>query len=234
MPMRQKKFALQVANGLGDVLQGRNLSLCCLIYKDVENVSQKVSVHPQLLSPELDDLCCNMLSENRHPVIDAATRILSPVNVLAALEKDAETSHEHLMNSLLRDEKYQTAYYLPFRDSTGNVFYGFVVSKTEAFEPRDISIAFADCYNKLSELEVAYRASPPSDSLLTDRERECLQYAAKGCTEKQTARLLNISPHTVHTHLESAKRKFGTKSKLAAVLKAIRMDEMDPAEAGVS
>ena len=44
-------------------------------------------------------------------------------------------------------------------------------------------------------------------ALLSKREKECVSFLSKGCTDKQIAKQLGISPRTVETHLSIAKRK---------------------------
>lgn len=48
-----------------------------------------------------------------------------------------------------------------------------------------------------------------SDTTLTARETEVLDFIARGLTSKQIARELNISPYTVNTHRDNLRRKLG-------------------------
>lgn len=48
-----------------------------------------------------------------------------------------------------------------------------------------------------------------SDTPLTARESEILDFIARGFTSKQIARELNISPYTVNTHRDNLRRKLG-------------------------
>jgi two-component system, NarL family, nitrate/nitrite response regulator NarL len=77
------------------------------------------------------------------------------------------------------------------------------------------------------------RAAPPQtrnfDSLpeeppvlLTPREIEVLGALGNGMTNKEVARLLGISPHTVKFHIESLFRKLGAASRAEAVAKGMR------------
>lgn len=61
---------------------------------------------------------------------------------------------------------------------------------------------------------------PPSP--LTPREIEVLGALGNGLTNKETARLLGISPHTVKFHIESLFRKLGVASRAEAVAKGMR------------
>lgn len=56
---------------------------------------------------------------------------------------------------------------------------------------------------------------------LTPRERECLQYSAKGLTAKRIAATLNRSTATVNLHLNSAARKLGARNRVEAVVRGL-------------
>ena len=57
----------------------------------------------------------------------------------------------------------------------------------------------------------------PSDSILTDRELEVLQAAARGERNKEIAYKLGITERTVKAHLASIYQKFNVDSRAAAV-----------------
>jgi two-component system, NarL family, nitrate/nitrite response regulator NarL len=59
--------------------------------------------------------------------------------------------------------------------------------------------------------------------LLTSRETEVLAAAAKGMSNKEIARELGISLHTVKFHLESLTRKLHAQGRTEAVAKAITL-----------
>jgi LuxR family quorum sensing-dependent transcriptional regulator len=56
---------------------------------------------------------------------------------------------------------------------------------------------------------------------LSPRELEVLQWCAEGKTSDAIAKTLGISTHTVLTHIGGACRKLGTRSRTAAVAKAV-------------
>ena len=58
---------------------------------------------------------------------------------------------------------------------------------------------------------------------LGPREREVLEAAAAGLSTDETAARLSISTHTVRTHVKNVLSKLGARSKLEAVMIAIRM-----------
>ncbi len=55
--------------------------------------------------------------------------------------------------------------------------------------------------------------SPGNHSKLTDREMDCLFYLLRGCTGKQIAKQLNLSPRTVETHINNIKLRLGCENK---------------------
>ena len=69
--------------------------------------------------------------------------------------------------------------------------------------------------------------SPTSFSLrpdsLTSREYEVLKLIAEGMTNKRVARVLDISPRTVSTHLTRIYGKLWVRGRTAAVVKAARL-----------
>jgi DNA-binding CsgD family transcriptional regulator len=58
--------------------------------------------------------------------------------------------------------------------------------------------------------------------LLTPREIEVLTAVGNGMSNKETARRLGISPHTVKFHIESLFRKLGASSRAEAVAKGLK------------
>ena len=57
---------------------------------------------------------------------------------------------------------------------------------------------------------------------LSQRERECLKWAAEGKSEWEISQILGISEHTSEKHLLNAKSKLGAVNRVQAVAEAIR------------
>jgi DNA-binding NarL/FixJ family response regulator len=70
--------------------------------------------------------------------------------------------------------------------------------------------------------EVQLAEKRPDVAPLSRRETEILQKVAYGATTKEVARDLDISPHTVKTHLERIFEKLGANDRAQAVAIAIR------------
>ncbi len=78
--------------------------------------------------------------------------------------------------------------------------------------------AFAIC----RAIELRDREGRRRRSKLTERETECLKWAAEGKTEWEISEILKISEHTSDKHLSNARRKLGAANRAQAVANAIR------------
>jgi DNA-binding CsgD family transcriptional regulator len=65
--------------------------------------------------------------------------------------------------------------------------------------------------------------TPHYESLLSPREKECLQWAASGTTIWETAHILNISERAVRLYLDVARHKLECLNKTQAVAKAVAL-----------
>lgn len=61
---------------------------------------------------------------------------------------------------------------------------------------------------------------------LTERQRDCLVFAAKGKSDSVIAQLLNIKPKTVNEHIEAAKRRYAVATRTQLVVKALFRSEI--------
>lgn len=62
----------------------------------------------------------------------------------------------------------------------------------------------------------------PDAPHLSPRERELLEYLARGLSRKETARLMNLSPYTVAEYVQGIYRKLRVKSRGEAVFEAVQ------------
>jgi DNA-binding NarL/FixJ family response regulator len=78
-------------------------------------------------------------------------------------------------------------------------------------------------------MDAGFAAMHESDlqTLLTPREVEVLTAIAEGLTNKEIARRLDISLHTVKFHIESVFRKLGAHTRTEAVTKAIERRRLE-------
>ena len=113
------------------------------------------------------------------------------------------------------------------------VVVGTVGGEFAGWLPPDAGAAQVDAALRAVAAGLTVRATPPPTRnfdelpqeppvLLTPREIEVLGALGNGMTNKETARLLGISPHTVKFHIESLFRKLGVASRAEAVAKGMR------------
>ncbi len=78
-------------------------------------------------------------------------------------------------------------------------------------------------------LEQAERRARAEAALtaLTRREREVARLAARGCTNRQIARALVVSPETVKTHMRHTLDKLGLRSKAELRLRLLDLEAAD-------
>jgi DNA-binding NarL/FixJ family response regulator len=62
----------------------------------------------------------------------------------------------------------------------------------------------------------------PGAPHLSPRERELLEYLARGLSRKEAARIMNLSPYTVAEYVQGIYRKLQVKSRGEAVFEAIQ------------
>ena len=86
-----------------------------------------------------------------------------------------------------------------------------------------ITLASIYLHNKLTTLR---RSESQARFDLTDRELECLRWAAVGKTDWETSQILLISAKTVNYHIENAKRKFGVATRVQAIVAAMRIGRL--------
>lgn len=92
------------------------------------------------------------------------------------------------------------------------------VVRGEMLFPKDFAIT-----QLRNNLQANGSADSRPDKLLTPRELEVLQLVADGLTDKEVAKKLSISEHTIKNHMKAVRRKLGTSNRVQAILSGIKM-----------
>ena len=150
-----------------------------------------------------------------------------------------------LINRFMNEETAPVAHYLRERDMSCGVtvpvhmprgayatLTGLRLGDKRDFE-RDAGYVLAD-FGLLAHVfhETAYPlfdrdARVSTKMRLTDRERECLRYSAKGLSAKEISRIIDRSVPTVVMHLNAAAKKLGAKNRTQAVVRATHYRLLD-------
>lgn len=70
--------------------------------------------------------------------------------------------------------------------------------------------------------------TPNSALKLSQRELDCLNWAALGKSSWDISMILGISENTVNYHIKNSMKKFETNSRIVAIVKAIRLNMLTP------
>jgi DNA-binding CsgD family transcriptional regulator len=83
------------------------------------------------------------------------------------------------------------------------------------------AVAVAFLYRLACRVEAPLPEAPAAG--LTPREGDVMHWLSRGKTDAEIAALLEISPRTVHKHLEHVYVKLGVETRTAAVMRALGM-----------
>lgn len=73
----------------------------------------------------------------------------------------------------------------------------------------------------VSALKISNDADRPAKAVLSDRQRECLLWSARGKTAAETAIILGISAETVVQHLKMARERYDVHCRQSLILSAL-------------
>ncbi len=222
---------LKLSKALQAIYSRSALCHCGVLFEDSDG-QHKVAADQEGcdLDEDVESVCDLLIEKNKHPGLLLGKNRLTPFSLLDEEQRFAQDKDVSAFLKAIQQSNYRAVYYLPLRDLRGNLFISGVMSQKRLLNTIEMRLVHSYCLDAMAKLESLAAAISPEKDILTPRERECLITAAQGHTEKQTARLLSISPFTVHAHLENCKRKLGARNKLSAIVKALHLGEMMPSE----
>jgi len=106
------------------------------------------------------------------------------------------------------------------KDTSADMVLGHVRATLAGETP--ISARAAGHLLSLVRDEPVAEAAGPDAPHLSPRERELLEYLARGLSRKEAARIMNLSPYTVAEYVQGIYRKLHVRSRGEAVFEAIQ------------
>ncbi|OYR11461.1 helix-turn-helix transcriptional regulator [Brucella thiophenivorans] len=156
-----------------------------------------------------------------------------------------EEKSESLLQEFMTEDTAPVAHYLHERDISAGVTvpihmpHGDYATVTGVFSGtrsdfKQRALRYVADFNLMAQIfhQTAYelfdeRTRGIGKVHLTDRERECLRYAAEGFSAKEISRIITRSVPTVVMHLNAAAKKLGAKNRTQAVVRATRARLLD-------
>jgi len=108
----------------------------------------------------------------------------------------------------------------------------FAVRRREDLPEHNLPAAQAlGCFAFEAARRLIGKSSQPSEQYLapaplTDRQRDCLLFAARGKSDTVIAQLLDIRPRTVNEHIEAAKRRYLVATRAQLIVRALFRSEI--------
>lgn len=90
---------------------------------------------------------------------------------------------------------------------------------------QDAPVESSAAVSELSAIQAGAVSMPPK---LSQRERACLCWTARGKSSWEIGEILSISQNTVNFHIKNAMRKLETSSRTVAAIKAMQLGLIEP------
>lgn len=219
--------ARQVAKAVASVFHSASLAHGGVLF-ECDGRVQKIGSERLNVPEPVHEACDRLIERGIHPALDAAKMRQTPFDLFelgAAYESD---SHFRAFIDEARAHRISGIYAFPLRDFRGNLYVASGLRQHRLMTELEVRLVHSYCLDALDSLENRASEGASRRQLLTPREKECLVAAGRGQTEKDTARILEISPSTVHAHLESCKRKLSARNKTESIIRAIRLGVVRP------
>lgn len=173
--------------------------------------------------------------ENRYQEIDPVVLLASsrstPMVWSNLMIGDDLSPKQKKMFSESREAGLKNGLSIPVHGPLGE---SYVVSLANDTNERDTGLCLGTLQVLAIQFQLAYsqiaRQDPERQAgfHLTERERECLAWTARGKSAWAIGMILGVSEHTVNFHLKSAMKKMGTTNRVTAVVSAIKSGLIAP------
>lgn len=159
------------------------------------------------------------------PCLLLAPNKLKPCSWAETLAHETLSAKQRRMFVEAREAGLNNGISIPVHGPAGECY---VVSLASGSPATNMPPAIGTMQIFATQLQLAYTAltrrsgdtAPPIH--LTDRERECLTWTARGKSAWSISKILGVSEHTVQFHLKSIMKKIGASNRVQAVVLAIK------------
>jgi DNA-binding CsgD family transcriptional regulator len=157
------------------------------------------------------------------PLVLHVSRTALPYTLQDALSCPDYTAEQRRVRDEAAEFGVKASFFIPLRSPRNGPSLislgGEVPLQLHPSERADLHLAAICTDACLRPMAPKHDAALP---VLTDRERECLQWVAMGKSDHDIAEILRISDKTVNFHIESVKRKYSVSSRNLAASMAVR------------
>jgi len=163
----------------------------------------------------------------RRMIFDEARILLKPFDIMRHEFQTCDTAHFDELRRIVSSAGIDGVMVIPYKYENA-VSMVIVRCDYEKFMAEIIDILPA-IYTLVAKTFARFPtlAKWPDEYRLTRREAEVLQISSQGAVEKEVARQLGISVHTVRVHIENAKQKLQARSKAHAIMIATHIGEIN-------
>jgi DNA-binding CsgD family transcriptional regulator len=162
-----------------------------------------------------------------NPLITQAEKSTVPFTASETRHRRLSEQEHHVLDHIHHSLDLTDGYIVPTRCEThgnGTVMFGGNAPKQDVLTHSVLNILGHCVYGHINDLIKAFgpKSQSANNGPLTPRERECLQWVARGKTDFEIGIILGISARTARFHIENSKRKLGVSSRVQAVTAAMR------------
>ena len=156
------------------------------------------------------------------PTLSLALGSSMPFRWSEKVNAEKLTSQQQVLFAESADEGIKYGFTVPIHNRlVHSAMVSIVGDSEEVSQDAYNSVHLMSVYLHEAALRIQNAGKDKKKTKLTSRESECLKWVAMGKSDWEIGEILGISKNTVHFHVENAKDKFETFSRVQAVTEAL-------------
>lgn len=164
------------------------------------------------------------------PIVKYSIQTNSAVEWRSLLENGLLSKEQKAVMNEAREFGLRSGVFMSTRQFNGSIqLVSFASLDERSLEPDNLRLA--SIAGKLAAMRVADKQSCEEnvfESPLSERERDCLSWAAIGKSSTDIELIMSISRNTVDFHIKNAMAKLDASTRTFAIVKAIRLGFISP------